>query len=165
MGGNEKLAPFLGEYDLAATNLVADLAVAIGDFTGGDGGGDAGAKALAIEGRPSAFGLEGVWRDGVFTLETIVELACHAPAQLFGIHVRGFLGEGHWADIVLVDPHSETNVTPDTLQSKCGWSPFDSQSFRSRIAATIVSGQVAYRDDQVRDQVRGHQVVFAKERH
>ena len=62
-GGNENLAPFLGEYDLATTNLVADLVVAIGDLTGDDGGGDAGAKALAIEGRPSAFGLKSVWPD------------------------------------------------------------------------------------------------------
>lgn len=63
MGGNGNLAPFLGEYDLVTTNLVADLVVAIGDLAGDDGGGDAGAKALAIEGRPPAFGLEGVWRD------------------------------------------------------------------------------------------------------
>ena len=55
--------PFLGEYDLVTTNLVADLVVAIGDLAGDDGGGDAGAKALAIEGRPSAFGLKSVWRD------------------------------------------------------------------------------------------------------
>jgi dihydroorotase len=105
-----------------------------------------------------------LWRNGVFTLETIVERACHAPARLFGIQERGFLREGHWADLVLVDTNSETHVTPDTLQSKCGWSPFDSQRFRSRILATIVSGQVAYRDDKVRDQIRGRQVVFAKER-
>ncbi|MDA0725095.1 MAG: amidohydrolase family protein, partial [Verrucomicrobia bacterium] len=105
-----------------------------------------------------------LWRDGVFTLETIVERACHAPARLFGIQERGFLREGHWADLVLVDTHSETHVTPNTLQSKCGWSPFDGQSFRSRIAATIASGKIAYRDGQVRDQVRGRQVVFAKER-
>jgi hypothetical protein len=63
LGGNGKLAPFLGEYDLATADLVADLAVAIGDFTGDDGGGDAGAESLAIEGRPSAFGLKSVWRD------------------------------------------------------------------------------------------------------
>ena len=63
MGGNGNLAPFLGEYDLVTTNLVADLVVAISYLAGDDGSGDAGAKALAIEGRPSAFGLEGVWRD------------------------------------------------------------------------------------------------------
>ena len=63
MGGNENLAPFLGEYDLVTTNLVADLVVAISYLAGDDGSGDAGAKALAIEGRPSAFGLESVWRD------------------------------------------------------------------------------------------------------
>jgi len=63
LGGNVNLAPFLGEYDLVTTNLVADLVVAIGDLAGDDGGGDAGAKDLAIEGRPSAFGLKSVWRD------------------------------------------------------------------------------------------------------
>jgi dihydroorotase len=105
-----------------------------------------------------------LWRDGIFTIETIVERACHAPARLFEIQERGFLREGHWADLVLVDTNSETHVTQDTLQSKCGWSTFDGQCFRSRISATIVSGQVVYRDNQVHDQVRGHQVVFAKER-
>lgn len=105
-----------------------------------------------------------LWNDGIFTLETIVEKACHAPATLFGIQERGFLREGHWADLVLIDTNSGTHVTSDTLQSKCGWSPFDGQSFRSRIAATIVSGQTVYRDEQILDHVRGRQVVFAKER-
>ena len=63
MGGNENLASFLGEYDLVTTNLVADLVVAIGDLAGDDGSSDAGAKALAIEGRPFAFGLKSIWRD------------------------------------------------------------------------------------------------------
>ena len=63
LGGNGNLAPFLGEYDLVTTNLVADLVVSIGDLAGDDGGGDARAKRLAIEGRPSAFGLKSVWPD------------------------------------------------------------------------------------------------------
>ena len=63
MGGNENLAPFLGEYDLVTTNSVADFAVAISYLAGDDGSGDAGAKALAIEGRPCAFGLKSVWPD------------------------------------------------------------------------------------------------------
>ena len=104
------------------------------------------------------------WKDGVFTLETIVERACHAPAKLFGIKGRGFVREGNWADLVLVDPNSDTQVTAGTLQSKCGWSPFEGQNFRSRIIATVVSGQIAYRDGKILDQTRGQQVWFDKDR-
>ena len=62
-GGDETLAAFLGEDDLATSDMVEDLTVAVGDLAGDEGCGDAGAEALAVEGRPSAFGLEGVWRD------------------------------------------------------------------------------------------------------
>ena len=59
-----------------------------------------------------------------FSLETVVEEACHAPARLFQIRERGYLREGYWADIVIVDPEQNTSVKDSELFSKCQWSPF-----------------------------------------
>ena len=102
--------------------------------------------------------------EGVFSLVTIAVRACHAPAKLFGIRERGFVREGYWADLVLIDTNSETIVDPSDLQSKCGWSPFDGERFSSSIAITIVSGKIAYRQGKVQNHVRGEQVTFEKNR-
>ena len=59
-----------------------------------------------------------------FSIETIVERACHAPARLFQVEERGFLREGYWADIVIVNPSQNTSVQESELYSKCQWSPF-----------------------------------------
>ena len=103
-------------------------------------------------------------KEGVFSLETITERACHAPAKLFGIRERGFIREGYWADLVLIDTNSETAVGPSDLQSKCGWSPFDGKRFSSSIETTIVSGKIAYRQGKVQNHLRGEQVTFEKNR-
>ncbi|MCK9195083.1 MAG: dihydroorotase, partial [Nevskia sp.] len=89
---------------------------------------------------------------GELSLETVVQRACHAPAQRFGVLNRGFLREGAYADLVLIDPDAETVVTPESLRSKCAWSPFDGHSFGSRIDATWVNGQLVYRDGTLRAQ-------------
>ena len=66
-------------------------------------------------------------KQGCFSLETIVERACHAPARIFDVVDRGHVREGYWADLVLVDPLSRTVVRDTELFSKCGWSPFDNE--------------------------------------
>ena len=99
-----------------------------------------------------------------FSLETLVERACHAPARIFDVLDRGYLREGYWADIVLVNPNEETVVDQNELFSKCGWSPFAGETFSHRIERTIVSGKTAYQKDQVVDNCRGLAVEFAKER-
>ena len=63
-------------------------------------------------------------RDGCFPVETVVERACHAPARIFDVRERGFLREGYWADLVVVDPERETVVDESELFSQCNWSPF-----------------------------------------
>ena len=103
-------------------------------------------------------------KEGIFSLETIAERACHAPAKLFGIRERGFIREGYWADLVLIDTNSETIVDPSDLQSKCGWSPFNGERFSSSIATTIVSGKIVYSQGKVQNHVRGEQVAFEKNR-
>jgi dihydroorotase len=98
---------------------------------------------------------------GELSLETVVQRACHAPAQRFGVVDRGFLREGAYADLVLIDPDAETVVTPESLRSKCAWSPFDGHSFGSRIDATWVNGQLVYRDGTLRAQALGQRLAFA----
>lgn len=99
-----------------------------------------------------------------FSLETLVERACHAPARIFDVIDRGYLREGYWADIVLVNPNEKTVVDQNELFSKCGWSPFAGETFSHRIERTIVSGKTAYQKGQVVDNYRGLAVEFAKVR-
>ncbi|MFM2131409.1 MAG: hypothetical protein RL646_612 [Verrucomicrobiota bacterium] len=89
-------------------------------------------------------------RQGAFTLETAVERACHAPARLFGVQGRGFIREGHWADLVVVDPAKPTRVTADGLLYKCGWSPFEGHAFSASVDRTFVNGVCVYEDGRIR---------------
>ena len=80
-------------------------------------------------------------------LPLIVRLMCHNPASLFGIKERGYLREGYYADLVLVKPGVEQNVTRQSLLYKCGWSPVEGQTFHSRVEMTFVNGVLAYSHD------------------
>jgi len=86
---------------------------------------------------------------GELDLETVVQRAMHAPAERFGVQERGFLREGAYADLVLVDPAKPTLVTPQSLLYKCGWSPFEGHTFAASIAATWVNGELAWDGSQV----------------
>lgn len=83
---------------------------------------------------------------GKISLEKIVEKACHNPAILFEIEKRGFIREGYKADLVLVDLNSPWAVQPDNIYSKCGWSPFEGTTFKSRITHTFVNGRLVYKN-------------------
>ncbi len=104
-----------------------------------------------------------LYRQGIFPLELIVEKTSHAVARLFGIKERGFVREGYWADLVVVDPKSETAVTPMSVLYKCGWSPFGGHTFPCSIDTTIVSGQIAYHRGVVDEQVLGRCLEFGNE--
>jgi dihydroorotase len=97
-----------------------------------------------------------------FTIETVVERACHAPARLFQVEERGYLREGYWADIVLVDPTQNTSVKNTELFSKCQWSPFPHMTFTNSIDTTIVSGEIAYQQGKVFPNCRGKRIEFSK---
>ncbi|MFZ1392697.1 MAG: dihydroorotase [Dokdonella sp.] len=97
---------------------------------------------------------------GELTLERLVESVTHAPATLFNVHGRGYLREGYHADLVLVDPDRPHTVVPSEILSKCGWSPFEGETFRSSIAATFVNGQLAWNDGKLDDSVRGQRLAF-----
>lgn len=92
--------------------------------------------------------------------EIVAEKTAHNPARIFGIRDRGFLREGYYADLVLVDPATPHTVAKENIQYKCGWSPFEGTTFHSSIVATIVSGRLAYRDGCINDSVRGKRLQF-----
>jgi dihydroorotase len=87
-------------------------------------------------------------RDGVFSLEKIVEKAAHNPATLFGIVDRGFVREGYFADLVAVDLNTSTRVDAKQIRYKCAWSPFEGTEFHSRVAVTVLNGAVVCRDGE-----------------
>jgi dihydroorotase len=96
----------------------------------------------------------------VFTLEDVVEKMCHAPARMFQVTDRGFIREGFFADLVLVDLDAPWTVEKKNLQYKCGWSPFEGQRFHSRVLRTWMNGQLAYADGKVDNAVRGMRATF-----
>ncbi|HJP98484.1 MAG TPA: amidohydrolase family protein, partial [Rhodanobacteraceae bacterium] len=98
--------------------------------------------------------------DGRLTLERLVEAASHAPATLLAIRERGYLREGYFADLVLVDPDKPQTVRREQVLSKCGWSPFEGDTFRASIAATFVNGELAARDGRLLDPPPGMRLAF-----
>ena len=96
--------------------------------------------------------------DGTLPLELIVEKTSHRVADLFAIRDRGYIREGYFADLVLIDPRSPTTVRREDVLSKCGWSPFEGDTFRSSIVMTIVNGVVAYENGRVTDAIAGQRL-------
>ncbi|HEX7081113.1 MAG TPA: dihydroorotase [Gammaproteobacteria bacterium] len=99
-------------------------------------------------------------RAGLLSLTAIVEKAAHNPARLFRIVDRGFIGEGCFADLVVVDLDAETKVTPDRLLYRCGWSPLAGTVFRSAVKMTLVNGGIAYRDGVVTPEIHARALEF-----
>ncbi|MDX1666109.1 MAG: dihydroorotase [Saprospiraceae bacterium] len=103
--------------------------------------------------------LEFYHRD-LISMERIVEKMAHAPAVCFRVLDRGFLDEGQWGDVAIVDPEEEWEVSKENILYKCGWSPFEGHRFKGRVKSTIVSGQLAYHEGTVMEAVRGKRLNF-----
>ena len=101
---------------------------------------------------------------GEISLELVVDRACHAPADLFGVKERGYVREGWYADLVIVDPQRPFRVEKSNLLCKCRWSPFEGHEFSSTIDTTIVNGEVVYRDGEVTNNVAGQRLLFDRAR-
>ena len=97
---------------------------------------------------------------GVLTLERLVQVMCHNPADLFEVRNRGYLREGYQADIVLVRPNSGWTVTKDIIQSKCGWSPMENHMYLWRVERTICNGHTVYQNGIVDTNYIGQPVEF-----
>ena len=94
------------------------------------------------------------------SIEKIVEKIAHNPSKIFKIKKRGFIKEGYYADIVLVNPNSPTLVSKESLLYKCGWSPFEGVTFSSSIHSTILNGRVVYSNGVVNETPNGKKLVF-----
>lgn len=101
---------------------------------------------------------------GELTMEQLVQKACHNVALAYGIKERGFVREGYWADLVLLDPARPQTVTREQVLSKCGWSPFEGTAFPGTVDTTIVSGRVAWAQGRIMDATPGMRLDFGDQR-
>lgn len=103
-----------------------------------------------------------LYHNGSMSLEKIVEKTSHHVAEIYRIRERGYIREGYFADLVLIDLHSPWSVNKNNILYKCGWSPFEEKVFSSKIKKTFVNGQCAY-DDTVQVQAQpGKRLQFEK---
>ncbi|HYK77587.1 MAG TPA: amidohydrolase family protein, partial [Daejeonella sp.] len=101
-----------------------------------------------------------LYKAGKISLEKIVERMAHNPAICFQIDKRGFIREGYWADLVLVNLNQSTTVNRANILSKCGWSPFEGHSFGASITHTLVSGHLAWENGVLHEQKKGERLTF-----
>lgn len=99
-------------------------------------------------------------KKGYFSIETVVEKMCHAPADLFRINKRGYIRPGYYADLVLVNPYAPQQVNKDNILYRCGWSPFEGESFDARVEKTFVNGKKVYDKGVFDESERGMRLTF-----
>jgi dihydroorotase len=100
------------------------------------------------------------YEKGKISLEKIIEKMCHAPAECFRIDRRGYIREGYWADLVLVDMNKPYTVSKDNILYKVGWSPFEGKTFGASIIKTFVSGELLYDEGKFNDNKSGKRLLF-----
>ncbi|WP_367082159.1 dihydroorotase [Pseudomonas sp. HOU2] len=99
--------------------------------------------------------------DGMLPITTLVAKTSHRVADLFAIPDRGYLREGYWADLVLVEP-AALEVSRQPILSQCGWTPFADKTFRYRVNTTLVSGQIAWRERRINEGCQGLALRFMR---
>lgn len=100
------------------------------------------------------------FHQGKISVEKIVEKMAHNPAKLFKIEKRGFIKEGYYADLAIVNAGLPWSVKKENILYKCGWSPFEGFTFKSRITHTFVNGELVYNNFKVKDASRGMRLEF-----
>jgi dihydroorotase len=98
--------------------------------------------------------------EGVFSMETIVEKTSHALAECFQINKRGYLREGYFADIAIINPDADYLVEKSNILYKCGWSPFEGQKFKYSVDSTFVSGHLAWHAGKLNKKEMGKRITF-----
>ena len=101
-----------------------------------------------------------LYHQGLISLEKIVELMCHNPAVLYQIKGRGFIREGYYADLALVDLSKEKTIKNDDMLYKCGWTPYDGMKAKSQVTHTFVNGKLVYHDGKIEDNIFGKPLEF-----
>ncbi|QHS56755.1 dihydroorotase [Mucilaginibacter sp. 14171R-50] len=103
-----------------------------------------------------------LYHQGKITLEQVAEKMAHNVATIFRVEKRGFIREGYWADLVLVNLNNPWQVNKDNILYKCGWSPFEGNTFKARVVSTIVSGNLAYEEGKLVSQQSGQRMTFER---
>ena len=101
-----------------------------------------------------------LYHDGLFSLEKIVEKMCHNPAKLFRIKKRGFIKEGYYADLTILDLNKSWTVSKENILCKCGWSPFEGHTFKSSVQSCFVNGNLVYNSGKFDESSRGLPLEF-----
>lgn len=99
-------------------------------------------------------------KDGVLSVEKVVEKMAHAPAICFQMEKRGFIKEGYFADLVVVDPNKSITVDKSNILYSCGWSPFEGVTFSHTIDSTYVNGNLIYDGKEVKNNIFGKRLTF-----
>jgi dihydroorotase len=100
---------------------------------------------------------------GKISVEKIVEKMCHNPAKIFQIEKRGFIKEGYFADLVIVNSQQPWTVKKENILYHCGWSPFEGTNFKSRVTHTFVNGKLVYENGKVKELKAGKRLLFVRE--
>ena len=103
-------------------------------------------------------------RDGQISLELLVDKTSHAVADIYGVVDRGYIREGYFADLVLIDNKAPYTVNSSNLLYKCHWSPFEGETFSSTIDTTIVNGHIIYQNGKLYGDVVGQRLQFKRGR-
>ena len=99
-------------------------------------------------------------REGLLTVEKIVQKTSHAPATLFQVADRGFIREGYYADLAIIKPNNAGSH--EQILSKCGWSPFTGHNFSHQVTHTWVNGNLAFQNNTIHDVPKGRALSFAR---
>ncbi|NNF23166.1 MAG: amidohydrolase family protein, partial [Saprospiraceae bacterium] len=97
---------------------------------------------------------------GELSMEFIISKMCHAPADLFRIRDRGYIREGYYADLVLVDPDYLWTIDKSNIAYKCGWSPLEGRTFKGKVMSTMVNGEWVYENDEFTGIKSGQRLLF-----
>lgn len=102
------------------------------------------------------------YHQNLISLEKIVEKMCHNPAKLYKIDKRGFIREGYYADLTIVDLKSNWTVNKENILSKCGWSPLEGTTFQSKVTHTFVNGNLVFNNGQFNESIKGQPLTTKK---
>ena len=101
-----------------------------------------------------------LYHDGLISLEKIVEKMCHNPAKLFRIKKRGFIKEGYYADLTILDLNKSWTVSKENILYKCGWAPFEGDTFKRSVQSCFVNGNLVYNSGEFDESFRGLPLEF-----
>ncbi|OFX37203.1 MAG: dihydroorotase [Bacteroidetes bacterium GWA2_32_17] len=103
-----------------------------------------------------------MYHQNIFSLEKITDKMCHSPAEVFQVKNRGYIRPDYWADLVLVDLNNQWKVETNNILYKCKWSPFEGQTFKSKVVTTFVNGIPVYYNGVFEEQTKGKALEFSR---